>query len=109
MFNLLAFYGDSFPIWLTGYADAITDGVFMLPDEQQMKFSKFVKLLNTKTDEVYYIQKQCSNLTHELSRLWSHVDEDIPWATAAFGMNEWMDLYICIFLMIKLVFVVLCE
>ena len=69
----------------TGYADAITDGFFMLPDEQQMTFSEFVDILNKETDAVYYIQKQNSNLTTELRELYSQVDADISWATEAFG------------------------
>ncbi|XP_067942801.1 bifunctional peptidase and (3S)-lysyl hydroxylase Jmjd7-like [Watersipora subatra] len=78
-----------------GYADAITDGVFMLPDEHQMTFSAFLEHMNTGKGNVCYIQKQNSNLTTELSALYSHVDSDISWATDAFGtlpdaINFWM-------------------
>ena len=78
----------------SGYADAITDGVFMLPAEQEMTFSEFLAALKkshsnrASNTPVYYIQKQNSNMTSELTALMNDVDADITWATEAFGEDH---------------------
>ena len=48
-----------------------------------------------KANGVFYIQKQNSNLTEEFGDIVMDVEEDIPWATLAFGkkpdaVNFWM-------------------
>ncbi|XP_060072391.1 bifunctional peptidase and (3S)-lysyl hydroxylase Jmjd7-like [Ylistrum balloti] len=79
-----------------GYADAVTDGKFVMPDERKMTMSKFLDELDApKKDKVFYIQKQNSNLTEEFSSIISDVDTDIDWGTEAFGqppdaVNFWM-------------------
>ena len=70
---------------MPGYADAITDGIFMLPDEQLMTFKAFIDKLNSGDSAVYYIQKQNSSMTTEFKTLMDDVDTDIPWATETFG------------------------
>ena len=81
-----------------GYADAIVDDKFVMPLEETMKFSDFVDKIegNDKSDgsNVYYIQKQNSNLTDEFGELMDDVEE-IEWASEAFGkepdaINFWM-------------------
>lgn len=68
-----------------GYADAIFDGKFMLPEEKKMTFDNFIQTLLYPKSSVYYIQKQNNNLIEEFSCLLSDVDHHIPWATQAIG------------------------
>ena len=70
-----------------GYADAVTDGKFVMPEERRMTISKFLDILDkpSSANGVFYIQKQNSNLTDEFSILLKDVDADIPWGTEAFG------------------------
>ncbi|OWF43314.1 JmjC domain-containing protein 7 [Mizuhopecten yessoensis] len=79
-----------------GYADAVTDGKFVMPDERKMSMSEFLDKLERPDDHrVFYIQKQNSNLTEEFSSIISDVDTHIDWGTEAFGqppdaVNFWM-------------------
>lgn len=80
-----------------GYADAITNGKFVMPLERQMKMSEFLDIMDSpeKYNGVFYIQKQNSNLTEEFSVIISDVEKDISLGTEAFGktpdaVNFWM-------------------
>ncbi|KAH9495864.1 JmjC domain-containing protein 7 [Bulinus truncatus] len=83
-----------------GYADAITDGKFVMPEERKMEMSQFLNILfstdlNNKPAGVFYIQKQNSNLHDEFSDLMKDVDSHIDWGSQAFGakpdaVNFWM-------------------
>ena len=74
-----------------GYADAVCNGYFVMPEERTMTFGSFLDIMESvknKTHEnngVFYVQKQNSNLTTEFSELMEDVKPDIPWATEAFG------------------------
>ena len=74
----------------TGYADAIYEGRFVMPEERIMPMSQFLDILFTPVEDrkeqgVFYIQKQNSNLTDEFSALMEDVDSHIPWGSTAFG------------------------
>ncbi|GFO26854.1 Jmjc domain-containing protein 7 [Plakobranchus ocellatus] len=83
-----------------GYADAVYDGKFVMPEERVMPMSKFLDIVFTREEDrkdcgVFYIQKQNSNLTDEFSTLMVDVEPHIPWGTTAFGVkpeavNFWM-------------------
>uniref|UniRef100_H2Z173 Bifunctional peptidase and (3S)-lysyl hydroxylase JMJD7 n=1 Tax=Ciona savignyi TaxID=51511 RepID=H2Z173_CIOSA len=79
-----------------GFADAVRDGKFMLPEERSMTFSTFLRHLSEKDgSDVFYIQKQNSNLTSDFAEIKDDVDPDFAWATEAFGckpdaVNFWM-------------------
>lgn len=74
----------------TGMADCVHNGVFVLPEERKMTMRDFFEKLDSKDDggSVYYIQKQNSNLTEELSPLLKDVDRHIPWVTEALGVGR---------------------
>lgn len=79
-----------------GLADSAVGEMFMMPEERGMKMADFIERLNvTKQNEVFYIQKQNSNLTDEFKEVFSDVDSEINWASEAFGkkpdaINFWM-------------------
>ncbi|CAL8303281.1 unnamed protein product [Boreogadus saida] len=80
-----------------GYADAVSDGRFVMPEERSMTFSSLLDVIEGKVEQpgVYYVQKQCSNLTEELPELTADIEEDIPWMSQALGrspdaVNFWM-------------------
>ena len=79
-----------------GYADSAVGDMFMMPEERRMKMEHFIERLNNSTpNEVYYIQKQNSNLTDEFKAIFNDVDSEINWANEAFGkkpdaINFWM-------------------
>ena len=68
----------------------------MMPDERRMTVAQFLeKLDNPSSNEVYYIQKQNSNLTDEFKAIFEDVDSEICWASEAFdktpdAINFWM-------------------
>ena len=70
-----------------GYADAITDGKFVMPEERRMTFADFLDILDDpdKHNGVFYVQKQNSNLTEEFGHIMGDVETDIGWGTEAFG------------------------
>ena len=81
----------------TGYADAMEDDLFLMPEERNIKFSRFLDIIQnpTSTSGVFYIQKQNSNLTEEFEEIIEDVEGEIPWASEAFGkkpdaVNFWM-------------------
>ncbi|XP_078515773.1 bifunctional peptidase and (3S)-lysyl hydroxylase JMJD7 isoform X1 [Lissotriton helveticus] len=80
-----------------GYADAVYGDRFVMPEERRMTFSSFLDIVEKKVTRpgVFYVQKQCSNLTEEFSQLIDDVEPDIPWMTEALGkkpdaVNFWL-------------------
>ncbi|KAK7486367.1 hypothetical protein BaRGS_00022415 [Batillaria attramentaria] len=80
-----------------GYADAVNDGYFVMPEERQMTVAHFLDILSAQESDkgVFYIQKQNSNLTEEFPALLSDVDEEPAWGTEVFGqapdaVNMWI-------------------
>ena len=71
-----------------GYADAITDGNFVMPLEESMKFGEFLKIIDNPDlyNGVHYIQRQNSNLSQEMPELMDDIEE-LSWAKEAFGKN----------------------
>lgn len=77
-----------------GYADAITEGKFVMPHEEEMTLESFLKIMKNPGNNVYYIQRQNSNLIEEMSELMEDIHE-LPWAKEAFNkepdaINFWM-------------------
>ena len=79
-----------------GYADAITDGNFVMPLEECMTFEEFIQIIENPSDYngVHYIQRQNSNLSQEMPELMDDIKE-LEWAKEAFGkepdaVNFWM-------------------
>jgi len=74
-----------------GYADAVRSDRFVMPEERRMTLAEFLDKLYSKplvekeSFGIYYIQKQNSNFHTEFSSLAGDVEEDISWATEAFG------------------------
>ncbi|XP_078263196.1 bifunctional peptidase and (3S)-lysyl hydroxylase JMJD7 [Rhinoraja longicauda] len=80
-----------------GYADAVHQGRFVMPEERKMRFGEFLDIVERKraASGVFYVQKQCSNLTEEFPQLLKDVDSHIPWVTEALGkdpdaVNFWL-------------------
>ena len=79
-----------------GLADAVVDNMFVLPEERSMLMKDFLNLSKkTNFNEVYYIQKQNSNMTKEFKDLMTDIDVDIGWASEALckspdAINFWM-------------------
>lgn len=80
-----------------GYADAVYKDKFVMPEERSMKLADFLDIIEKKTSSpgVYYIQKQCSNLTEEFPELIGDVENHIPWMSEALGkrpdaVNFWL-------------------
>ncbi|KAI0209341.1 Bifunctional peptidase and (3S)-lysyl hydroxylase JMJD7 [Lamellibrachia satsuma] len=81
----------------SGYADAVHGDRFMMPEERHMPLSECVDILEgeTKSNGIFYIQKQNSNFMDEFSDLIPDAEEHIPWATEALGrkpdaVNFWI-------------------
>lgn len=70
-----------------GYADAVNGNRFVMPEERQMTFSSLLDIIEGKVESsgVFYLQKQCSNLTEELPELTGDVQTHIPWMSEALG------------------------
>ena len=70
-----------------GYADAITDNKFVMPEEREMTMSQFLDIMENPglVGGVYYVQKQNSNLTEEFHSIIQDVDTEIGWGSKAFG------------------------
>ncbi|KAJ6667319.1 hypothetical protein lerEdw1_017297 [Lerista edwardsae] len=80
-----------------GYADAVYQDWFVMPEERRMPFSAFLDIVEKKVAPpgVFYVQKQCSNLTEEFPELLGDVEPDIPWMSEALGkkpdaVNFWL-------------------
>ena len=63
----------------TGYADAMEDDLFLMPEERIVKFSRFLDIIQSPASAsgVFYIQKQNSNLTEEFGELIEDVEGEI--------------------------------
>ena len=79
-----------------GYADAITEGKFVMPHEENMKFKDFIDIIENPSQHkgIHYIQRQNSNLSEEMNELIEDISE-LPWAREAFdkdpdAINFWM-------------------
>lgn len=72
-----------------GYADAVNGNRFVMPEERQMTFSAVLDIIEgrKKSRGVFYVQKQCSNLTEELPELTGDVQAHIPWMSEALGVS----------------------
>ncbi|TSO25184.1 JmjC domain-containing protein 7 [Bagarius yarrelli] len=72
-----------------GYADAVNGDRFVMPEERQMSFSSLLDIIEgrEKSSGVFYVQKQCSNMTEELPELTADIQTHIPW------MSEALELY----------------
>ncbi|CAI9551628.1 unnamed protein product [Staurois parvus] len=80
-----------------GYADAVYKDKFVMPEERSMKLADVLDIIEKKTSSpgVYYIQKQCSNLTEEFPELTGDVETHVPWMSEALGkrpdaVNFWL-------------------
>ncbi|XP_009894030.1 PREDICTED: cytosolic phospholipase A2 beta-like [Charadrius vociferus] len=80
-----------------GYADAVFQDRFVMPEERRMPFMDFLDIVEKKvtSPNVFYVQKQCSNLTEEFPELVCDVQPDIPWMSEALGkkpdaVNFWL-------------------
>ncbi|XP_067847318.1 bifunctional peptidase and (3S)-lysyl hydroxylase JMJD7 isoform X2 [Heptranchias perlo] len=80
-----------------GYADAVHQDRFVMPEERRMLFEDFLDVIERKRAAcgVFYVQKQCSNLTQEFPQLLQDVDSHIPWMSEALGkepdaVNFWL-------------------
>lgn len=80
-----------------GFADAVNGDRFVMPEERQMTFSSLLDIIEgkVKSSGVFYVQKQCSNLTEELPELTGDVQTHIPWMSEALGkqpdaVNFWL-------------------
>lgn len=72
-----------------GYADAVNGDRFVMPEERQMTFSSLLDIIEgkVKSSGVFYVQKQCSNLTEELPELTGDVQTHISWMSEALGKS----------------------
>ncbi|KAM8737779.1 bifunctional peptidase and (3S)-lysyl hydroxylase JMJD7 isoform 2-T2 [Acanthopagrus schlegelii] len=81
-----------------GYADAVSGDRFVMPEERQMSFSAVLDIIEGKVEAgggVFYVQKQCSNLTEELPELTDDVEPHVSWMSKALGklpdaVNFWL-------------------
>ncbi|KAH0620633.1 hypothetical protein JD844_021292 [Phrynosoma platyrhinos] len=80
-----------------GYADAVYQDWFVMPEERHMPFSAFLDILEKKVTSpgVFYVQKQCSNLTEEFPELMDDLEPEIPWMSETLGkkpdaVNFWL-------------------
>ncbi|XP_073442730.1 bifunctional peptidase and (3S)-lysyl hydroxylase JMJD7 isoform X5 [Dendrobates tinctorius] len=80
-----------------GFADAVYDNKFVMPEERTMNFADVLDVIEKRTTSpgVFYIQKQCSNLTEEFPELIGDVESHIPWMSEALGkrpdaVNFWL-------------------
>lgn len=96
-----------------GYADAVSGGRFVMPEERRMSLSSVLDVIEGKVSPapfqdtcweggrslvvltcwtfqvqktgVFYVQKQCSNLLQELPELVDDLETHVPWMSAALG------------------------
>ncbi|KAK7098131.1 bifunctional peptidase and (3S)-lysyl hydroxylase JMJD7-like isoform X2 [Littorina saxatilis] len=80
-----------------GYADAVTDGYFVMPEERQMMVNQFLDIMEEpgSAQGVFYVQKQNSNLTEEFQTVMGDVETLSAWGTQVFGkapdaVNMWI-------------------
>uniref|UniRef100_A0A8C8RZM6 Jumonji domain containing 7 n=1 Tax=Pelusios castaneus TaxID=367368 RepID=A0A8C8RZM6_9SAUR len=72
-----------------GYADAVYQDRFVMPEERHMPFSNFLDIVEKKvtSPSVFYVQKQCSNLIEEFPELLGDVEPEVPWMSEALGKH----------------------
>ena len=70
-----------------GYADAVFENRFVMPEERVMTFGSFLDIVEgkVKANGIFYIQKQNSSFTDEFKDLIPDAATDIDWATETFG------------------------
>ena len=71
-----------------GYADAVYQEKFVMPEERRMTFNQFLDFIEDPFHGkgVFYVQKQNSNLTEEFGKLLEDVEGNVPWASEALGI-----------------------
>ncbi|XP_042599193.1 bifunctional peptidase and (3S)-lysyl hydroxylase JMJD7 isoform X2 [Cyprinus carpio] len=81
-----------------GYADAVNGDRFVMPEERQMTFSSLLDIVEgkVKCSGVFYVQKQCSNLTEELPELTGDVQTHIPWMSEALVHKDHYENLYCV-------------
>ncbi|XP_016129516.1 bifunctional peptidase and (3S)-lysyl hydroxylase JMJD7 isoform X2 [Sinocyclocheilus grahami] len=81
-----------------GYADAVNGDRFVMPEERQMTFSSLLDIIEgkVKCSGVFYVQKQCSNLTEELPELTGDVQTHIPWMSEALVHKDHYENLYCV-------------
>ncbi|KAG8560979.1 hypothetical protein GDO81_015204 [Engystomops pustulosus] len=96
--NLLGSKAVSVAVTPNGYADAVYDNKFVMPEERTMSFADFVDIIEKKTHSpgVFYIQKQCSNLTEEFPELMGDVEDHIPWMSEALVHKDHYENLYCV-------------
>ncbi|XP_022097445.1 jmjC domain-containing protein 7-like [Acanthaster planci] len=88
-----------------GLADAVYQDKFVMPEERLMQFASFLDIIEGRLpgeaqhaqeqSEVFYVQKQNSNLLSEFNDIIDDVETELPWASEALGkqpdaVNFWM-------------------
>lgn len=70
-----------------GYADAVCDGHFIMPEERRMTMNEFLDIIENPQPKqgIFYVQKQNSNLTDEFQKLMQDVETEPAWGTEVFG------------------------
>lgn len=83
-----------------GYADAVSEEIFVLPEQRTIKMSQFLDIIDSPSSHkgIFYIQKQNSNLTDEFETIMADVEPEIEWGSAAFSM--YATLFTCIYVMV---------
>ncbi|XP_016347956.1 bifunctional peptidase and (3S)-lysyl hydroxylase JMJD7 isoform X2 [Sinocyclocheilus anshuiensis] len=81
-----------------GYADAVNGDRFVMPEERQMTFSSLLDIIEgkVKCSGVFYVQKQCSNLTEELPELTGDVQTHILWMSEALVHKDHYENLYCV-------------
>ncbi|XP_055719902.1 bifunctional peptidase and (3S)-lysyl hydroxylase JMJD7 isoform X2 [Salvelinus fontinalis] len=81
-----------------GYADAVNRDRFVMPEERLMTFSSLLDVVEGKVESrgVFYVQKQCSNLTEELPELTGDVEAHIPWMSEALVHKDHYENLYCV-------------
>ncbi|PRP89286.1 hypothetical protein PROFUN_02160 [Planoprotostelium fungivorum] len=83
-----------------GYGDAVVDDkYFVKPQEINVTFGEFLDLHEKRgggeDEAIYYVQHQNGNFQSEFQRLSDDIDDELEWASQAFGaspdvVNFWM-------------------
>lgn len=70
-----------------GYADAVYQDKFVMPEERTMTVNQFLDILEDPFHGkgVFYIQKQNPNLTDEFATLLEDMEANVAWASEALG------------------------
>ncbi|XP_030299033.1 bifunctional peptidase and (3S)-lysyl hydroxylase JMJD7 isoform X2 [Sparus aurata] len=82
-----------------GYADAVSGDRFVMPEERRMSFSAVLDIIEGKVEVgggVFYVQKQCSNLTEELPELTDDVEPHVSWMSDALVHKDHYENLYCV-------------